>query len=280
MTKTKAKEEATTAVANYAQPGELTADYLDSLSGEANKGLENIGAKDIAIPFLTILQPLSPQVNKQNSDYVDGAEAGFIFNSVTKKFYSELTLVPVAFNKKLVEWRPRGTGAKGAPIKEYHGEDPILNTTTKNDKGQNVLPNGNILVETAYRFVVIVDPETGSTESAVITMDSTDLTVSRQLNAKLLGLKLKRADGTSFTPPSYAQLYKTKSFYRQNEKGQWYVWQFDYVGIAPKEVFTTAKDFYDAINKGLVATNISALPSTDEAAVDVLDETPDGKKPY
>ena len=50
---------------------------------DAAKGTQNIMQEDLALPFLKVLMPLSPEVNKRDGKYVKGAEPGMIFNSVT-----------------------------------------------------------------------------------------------------------------------------------------------------------------------------------------------------
>ena len=54
---------------------------------DANTGLDNMGTEDMALPFLRILAQLSPEVNKRDSKYIEGAEAGMILNTVTKQVY-------------------------------------------------------------------------------------------------------------------------------------------------------------------------------------------------
>ena len=54
---------------------------------DANKGSQDIGEADLALPFLKVLGQLSPEVNKQNSKFVKGAQPGMILNSVTSELY-------------------------------------------------------------------------------------------------------------------------------------------------------------------------------------------------
>ena len=42
------------------------------LEEEAGAGLENFTTEDMQIPFIRILQALSPQLNKQDSMYIKG----------------------------------------------------------------------------------------------------------------------------------------------------------------------------------------------------------------
>ena len=53
----------------------------DLLSG--GTGLEEATSEDFAIPFIRVLQPLSPQLQKQNGNYVENAIAGDLYNTVT-----------------------------------------------------------------------------------------------------------------------------------------------------------------------------------------------------
>ena len=50
---------------------------------DAGQGLGKLGQEDLALPFLKILGQLSPEVNKRDGKYVEGAEPGMIFNSVS-----------------------------------------------------------------------------------------------------------------------------------------------------------------------------------------------------
>ena len=54
---------------------------------DADKGSQNITQDDLALPFLKVLGQLSPEVNKRNGKYVEGAEPGMILNTVTNDIY-------------------------------------------------------------------------------------------------------------------------------------------------------------------------------------------------
>jgi len=68
---------------------------------DAAKGLGAIGQDDLALPFLKILGQLSPEVNKRDGKYVEGAEPGMIFNSVSGELYDGvkgLDVIPAFIN--------------------------------------------------------------------------------------------------------------------------------------------------------------------------------------
>jgi hypothetical protein len=53
----------------------------------ADKGFEQMGTKDLALPFLKVLGQLSPQVTQGDPNFIPTARAGMIYNSVTQDLY-------------------------------------------------------------------------------------------------------------------------------------------------------------------------------------------------
>ena len=85
---------------------------------DANTGLDNMGTEDMALPFLRILAQLSPEVNKRDAKYIEGAEAGMILNTVTKQVYDGeegINIVPCYYKREYIEWSDRGEGSS-APV--------------------------------------------------------------------------------------------------------------------------------------------------------------------
>ena len=58
------------------------ANLMDDLFDSQGQGMETIGAEDMQIPFLRVLQPLSPQLLKTDPKFIKGASAGDMFNTV------------------------------------------------------------------------------------------------------------------------------------------------------------------------------------------------------
>jgi hypothetical protein len=59
----------------------------DLILKNAGKGLQNVTNDDITIPRLAIVQSGSPQRKKKDEKYIEGAEEGMIFNTVTNTVY-------------------------------------------------------------------------------------------------------------------------------------------------------------------------------------------------
>ena len=51
---------------------------------DSGMGLDNIDKADLALPFLKLLQSMSDETKKKHAKYVEGAEAGMFYNTVTK----------------------------------------------------------------------------------------------------------------------------------------------------------------------------------------------------
>ena len=57
---------------------------------DAKRYSPNMSQEDLALPFLKVLGQLSPEVNKRDAKYVEGAEPGKIINTVTNELFDEI----------------------------------------------------------------------------------------------------------------------------------------------------------------------------------------------
>lgn len=219
---------------------------------DANGGAQNIEQEDLALPFLKVLGQLSPEINKKNGRYVEGAEPGMILNSVTKKLYDGdkgINVIPCSYERKYLEWKPRELG--GGLVRIYSIDDPIVRTTKRDQFNRDVLPNGNYLENTASHFVVITGEDAGT---GLISMTRTQLKVSRTWNSMMMSIKLKyQGKNGLFTPPTFSHIYNLKSVQMTNDKGTWFGWDINKIGpVTDNNVYSLAKDFAEKIGKGEV----------------------------
>jgi len=233
---------------------------INSFEADADKGTQNIMQEDLALPFLKVLMPLSPEVNKQHGKYVEGAKPGMIFNSVTKELYDGnkgIEVLPVYYKRHYVEWQDRGE-SKGAPVAIHDAGSDILNTTTRDKSFKDRLPNGNYLENTANHFVILLEK---TPTTALISMKSTSLSVSRKWNSMMMGIKLQGKNGL-FTPPTYSHIYKLKTVQMSNVKGTWFGWDVTKIGpVTNTSVYEIAKNFAKRVGKG----EIQIKPEADGA---------------
>ena len=218
---------------------------------DAAKGLGAIGQDDLALPFLKILGQLSPEVNKRDGKYVEGAEPGMIFNSVSGDLYDGvkgIDVIPCFYKLEYIEWKDRGEGP-GAPVAIYDSSSDIISKTKPDASYKDRLPNGNYIEKTASHFVIITGDNPGT---ALISMKSTQLKISRKWNSMMSGIELKGKTGL-YTPASFSHIYKLKTTQMSNHKGTWFGWEVSKVGpITEASIYQQAKSFSESISKGAV----------------------------
>ena len=221
------------------------------IEDDAAKGLGNIGQQDLALPFLKILGQLSPEVNKRDGKYVEGSEPGMIYNSVSGDLYDGakgIDVIPAFYKLEYVEWKDRGEGS-GGPVAVHDSSSDIMSQTKADANFKDRLPNGNYVEKTASHFVIITGD---SPTTALISMKSTQLKISRKWNSMMSGIKLKGKNGL-FTPASFSHIYRLKTTQMSNDKGTWFGWDVSKAGpITDTGLYQQAKTFSESISKGSV----------------------------
>ena len=82
-------------------------------SGDAGAGMEGASQESFAIPFLSVLQKGSPQVDEAGGMALEGARQGMFFENVTGRMMdgkAGITVVPAAYRRVFLRWAPRETG--------------------------------------------------------------------------------------------------------------------------------------------------------------------------
>ncbi len=226
------------------------------MEADAQQGAQNISQEDLALPFLKILGQLSPEVNKTHGKYVQGAEPGKIINTVTNELYDKISVVPCHYKRQYIEWQDRGASS-GAPVAIHDADSDIVSQTTRDKSYKDRLPNGNYLENTANHFVLVVGK---NPETALISMKSTQLKVSRKWNSMMMGIKLQGKNGL-FTPPTYSHIYNLSTVQMSNDKGTWFGWDVAKAGpVEDKSIYDMSKSFAESVNKG----DVQAKPEVQE----------------
>tara|TARA_R100000664_G_scaffold15001_1_gene23406 strand:- start:620 stop:1396 length:777 start_codon:yes stop_codon:yes gene_type:complete len=234
----------------------LPAELANAFEADAGMGLEDITTSDMQMPFLRIIQALSPQLKKNDPAFIEGASQGDVFNTVTNKIWEAdkgVTVLPVHFIMKLLEFVPRQSG--GGFVGELHHNSPEVRQAVRDkDSGMELLPNGNELVRTAQHYVKIVH-EDGNLESAIVDMKKTQIKVSKKWNSLA---HMQKHNGA--TLPSFANTYQLSSVEDGNDKGSWYSWSVKVGSPVPSmEAYYECKELHTNIRKGEL--QISVAPS-------------------
>lgn len=221
-------------------------------------GFDEMGQDDLALPFLRILTNMSPEIGE-----IDGASPGMVYNSVTSELHdgkAGIQVVPCVYERKYIEWAPRGSGS-GGPANIYPATSDILSRTHK-EPGDNkdYLDNGNYIENTANYYVMYLDKD-GIPSPALIVMKSTQLKKSRKWNSMMQSVKMQGSNGL-FTPPMFSQIYRMTIMSESNDKGKWHGWEIEKVGaVEDAGVYETAKSFAASIKAG----EVKAKPQEENA---------------
>ena len=218
---------------------------LDFVS-DSGMGLENIDKSDLALPFLKLLQSGSDETKKKHAKYVEGAEAGMFYNTVTKKLYSGekgIEVIPVFYKMTYPEWAPFEK-REGRPIHNDRGPG-IMSQTTQNDRNKDMLTNGNEIIKTANHFVIILGDRP---EKALMTMKSTQLKVSRSWNSLMEDqFENDPKTGKAVPAPMFSRVYKLNSV----ENSGSFTWHGYNINLVKKVddagVYQMAKDFHNSL---------------------------------
>ena len=214
---------------------------------DAQKGFENVKTESLAPPILKLLQNGSAEAQKRNQNYVEGAEPGMFLNTVTKQLYDGdkgIMVIPCHYKLEYQEWADYGTGS-GRPENIYPDTSDVLDKTTKGPDGKDRLQNGNYILTVGQHFVIILG--TKSSETAMISMSSSQGKVSRKWNSMMKSITLDGEQGP-YTPPSFSHMYKLSSVLNTGKGNQWYGYNVEKVGtLEDAKMYERAKKFYEAI---------------------------------
>jgi hypothetical protein len=226
-------------------------------------GLENVGASDLLVPRLAILQALSPQISKKKAEYIEGAKIGDICDVGTGEIFEDGVLfLPVFYRKDYLEWAPR---ASGQGLVNIHSDPAILDETTRNEKRQPVLANGNYIAETAQFFGLNL---TADNRKCFLPMASTQLKKARKWLTLATGEKLTRDDGSTYTPKLFYRSYMLTTAEESNAEGDWAGWKVDRGLTLPeleeegfdwRALKADCEGFLETLVKGSVSGDVASM---------------------
>lgn|SRR5574340_283809 len=199
--------------------------------GDDLSGFQQITRDTLSIPFVRILQKLSPQLDKQKPEYVEGAEEGMFYNTITRTVYGpHLRVVVGSFERVFIEWRPNRGGLVG-----YHTPENAERIAADKTFGKWTTEDGNLLQEN-YVYMVLIE---GHEEEGVcvLSLASSMIKVARAWN-RLMTTHIMPG-GAKALP--YYLVWDVKSEYAKNDKGTWYKPNITFAGYVSEMQYTKIK---------------------------------------
>lgn len=189
---------------------------MEDYGADGGTGFEGMGSEDWSIPFLSILQSNSPQVESEDPP---GAKAGMLFNTVTQDMYDGdkgVVFTPCHFNRCYVEWVPRNKG--GGFVGLHEPSSPEVENAIADNDGRRfgkLHIGDNELIETKYMYGLLLDQQGGSVDGfATISFSSTKI---KPFNDWLTAMRMVKGK-----PPLFAHRARLMTTRQKNEHGTFY----------------------------------------------------------
>jgi hypothetical protein len=215
---------------------------------DAERGSEDVTTDDITLPRIDLVQDLSPQIKRNKPEYIEGAEPGMLFNTVTKELYGEggLIFIPVYFNKVWIIWKDRDSGG---------GLRGIFDTEAEAKQALAALEDGNLceINDTAQHYG-LVRRDNGDLQEVVISMSKSKLKASRQLNTLV-----RVAGGDRFS-----RAYRVESAEDSGSKGDYWNLKITQLGFVDEHTYASAESMYESVKAGQRGVNYNEDPDSDD----------------
>ena len=239
---------------------------LDDILETAGEGVD-YETSELQIPFIRVIQALSPQIKKSDAAFIKGAEQGDLFNTVTGEVWKGeegINVIPCYQETKHLEFTPRDQG--GGFVGELPAGDPnILKTTRQGAK--ETLPSGNELVKSDQHYCMVLNKD-GSAQPAIVDMKSTQLKISRRWKTQIAMQKIPDKNGVMRTPALFSTIWHLKTVEETKDAKTWYNYTIEKVGLVKdKNLFIDAKNFRSSVESG-------AAKAVPEEVVTESDEAP------
>lgn len=249
---------------------------------DAGAGFEGTSGADLSIPFISILQSNSPQVEEDSDRYKPGmlvnTVTGDIIEADVGKQAAGQVFLPVHKETAYVEWIPRDSGGGFVGLHDPNGE--VVKTAIAANGGSRIgkLKVGdNELIETHYIYGLLLD-ETGSSTTgfAVVSFTSTKIKPYRDFTTAMYTLKGR--------PPMFANRAILRTVKQKNEKGSFFNFKIEPFKsswveslINPQteaELLAEAKGFRDMVTSGMARAAFETQNSTGDGGNGNADDPP------
>lgn len=215
---------------------------------------------DLIMPRIKLLQAGTSICNKTTSEYIEGSEAGDIFDvSVKKNYKDSITFVPVKMIKTYLEFQGKGNSAK---LINNYGTDPSVYMFHKNKKDENNKPIGlddrgkvigtkadSRIIEIYNIYSLIIDG--ANIISSVIPMSGSKVKVAKSLLTSIFN---QVHPVTNKKLPFFARFYTLRSKPDTYNGEHYFNYDFKIGGLvlADKEkgkvIYEAAKEFSKFVN--------------------------------
>jgi hypothetical protein len=227
---------------------------------DAGAGLEGADSASFAIPFLVVVQKMSPICDEASGSYNPDAKPGMLMNTVTGELLDGkegVEILQAYYQRRFLRWGSRDDkgGFKGEVMPEVAAQWEHEGLV-RNVDGRLYFPleDGTInekkcdrLADVRNHFCVLC----GTGQKVLLTLGSTQIKKSKALISMLSGVRVGGVDGKPVTAPTWATKVLVQTVLEQNDQGSWYGVKFTMKGFTDSQSdVEAAKDFYQSLRQG------------------------------
>ena len=238
------------------------ADLMEFAAEQGGRGVST-AADDNLVPLIYVLHYSSPQVDRRDNAYIEGAEPGDIWlrgaplGMEIIKPHDGLLVQPCYFYKDVGEWRPRqegGGGGQGFICRhpEEAAKDVAGAVEDPDDKNHwTITRNGEVhdLVETRNHAVLVYHPS-GRVMPYLIPLSSTGHGVSRAWMSQINGQIIQQGSKKGEPWDSFARLYVLRTEPRANKLGKWFSFTTEEGPWCDREKYLMGRKLHEQFARG------------------------------
>jgi len=238
---------------------EANYDFLnDAMNGDAG-GFEDINSQTMSVPFIRILQTLSPQLKASKPEYIEGATAGQLFNTVNSNLYnSPIKVVIGKFERYYIEWGKERGKYLGAHAPE-HVEITLQDKLIRNEKNKLVDPTTGSLYEDTYVYYVVL-PDHVDEGICIISLSSTAIKEAKKLNRNMLHTIIPNTKQRALP---YFMIWNMELVEMSNDQGDWWSPRFTFDSFVTPDLLAGVVEEREALPNKTVDLAQLAAPIID-----------------
>lgn len=206
-------------------------EYLKEREGQEIRGLDEVTAKEMVLPRLTLCQGLTPQRQRNDPKYIPGLDEGMFFNSLTRQIYGEkIDVMPLFFKLTRIFFKDINEGG-GVICRAPNGNDCQLNNggpCLHQKWGTNGEPPE---CTEFYNYPCLVYP---TNEPIVVSLKVTGIKAGKIWNSTM---RLRGAD-------PFAGIYTIRAIPARNKTGQTY-YTYDIFNSAEENGWVTKREQFE-----------------------------------
>lgn len=262
---TKAKAASTEPGTTVAEQGNTAVTEYAGYEEMGATGFESQDRSDYALPFLTILQGLSPQLEENKE-----LRQGLLFNSVTGEAFDGdkgVRFVPAATKHSFIEYKPRTAG--GGFVAEHKLDSEVVKSCLESQEFGKYHVGDNELVETFQVFGIILGED--GPQQAAISFKGASIKRYKGWMTQARTVQIKLESGKRINAPLFAHVYKLCTVSEKAPKGTFYNWKISFDGenaaacrlAADNEIVQMAVALNKVVQEDKVKVDHNAVRGTD-----------------